>query len=65
MKFNFKIQPFQTEAVDSVVRVFSGQHKQDRISYRHDIGVKEQQLQGTLSYEPDDEAETGYRNAVI
>ncbi|WP_010259693.1 DEAD/DEAH box helicase family protein [Treponema primitia] len=65
MKFNFKIQPFQTEAVDSVVRVFSGQHKQDRISYRRDLGVKEQQLQGALSYETDDEAETGYRNAVI
>ncbi|MCL1941676.1 MAG: DEAD/DEAH box helicase family protein [Synergistaceae bacterium] len=29
MKFNFKIQPFQTEAVDSVAGVFEGQSKQD------------------------------------
>ena len=34
MKFNFKIQPFQTEAVDSVVRVFDGQAKHDPVSYR-------------------------------
>jgi type III restriction enzyme len=33
MKFNFKIQPFQTEAVESVVRVFEGQPKQEPVSY--------------------------------
>jgi hypothetical protein len=38
MKFNFKIQPFQTKAVDNIVRVFNGQAKQDRISYRRDVG---------------------------
>ena len=34
MKFNFKIQPFQPEAVDSVVRVFDGQAKHDPVSFR-------------------------------
>ena len=38
MKFKFTIQPYQTEAVESVVNVFGGQPKQDHFSYRRDIG---------------------------
>jgi len=45
MKFNFKIQPFQTEAVDAVIRVFDGQSKQDRTNYRRDPGKYEKQVQ--------------------
>jgi type III restriction enzyme len=38
MKFQFKIQPFQTEAVQSVVRVFEGQPNNGEKKYRRDIG---------------------------
>ena len=38
MKFKFTIQPYQTEAVESVVNVFGGQLKHDHFSYRRDIG---------------------------
>lgn len=38
MKFNFKIQQYQTDAVDSVVKVFCGQPYYDRIKYIRDIG---------------------------
>jgi type III restriction enzyme len=38
MKFQFKIQPFQTEAAESVVRVFTGQPKVGESKYRRDIG---------------------------
>ena len=38
MKFQFKIQSFQTEAADSVVRVFSGQPHVGVTKYRRDIG---------------------------
>ncbi|MBT9173122.1 MAG: hypothetical protein DDT21_01512 [Syntrophomonadaceae bacterium] len=38
MKFQFKIQPFQTEAADSVVRVFKGQPNVGQSKYRRDIG---------------------------
>ena len=38
MKFQFKVQDFQTEAADSVVRVFAGQPKLGMDSYRRDIG---------------------------
>ena len=38
MKFNFKIQQYQTDAVDAVVRVFNGQPHYDRVSYIRDLG---------------------------
>ncbi|WP_018213162.1 type III restriction-modification system endonuclease [Desulfitobacterium hafniense] len=38
MKFQFKIQPFQTEAAESVVRVFAGQPNVGESKYRRDIG---------------------------
>jgi restriction endonuclease len=40
MKFNFKIQQYQTDAVASVVNCFKGQPYQDNVSYRRDIGSK-------------------------
>ena len=71
MKFNFKIQPFQTEAVDSVVGVFEGQPKQEPVSYRRDVGKYEPtqpltpQISLPFAPEQDDEDETGYRNAAL
>lgn len=41
MKFKFTIQRYQTDAVNSVVRVFSGQPFQDRVSYRRDVGTQD------------------------
>ena len=39
MKFTFKIQQYQTDAVDAVVRVFQGQPYTARTSYMRDIGT--------------------------
>lgn len=39
MKFNFKIQQYQTDVVDAVVKVFSGQGYQDKTKYIRDKGV--------------------------
>jgi len=41
LKFLFKIQPYQTEAVESVVRVFAGQPYIGVSKYRRDIGSEE------------------------
>ena len=50
MKFNFKIQQYQTDAVDAVAQVFNGQRKYDRVSYIRDLGKRAQQdYQLTLS----------------
>ena len=42
MKFNFKIQQYQTDAVASIVKVFNGQPYQELGSYRRDIGNTKQ-----------------------
>lgn len=71
MKFNFKIQKYQTDAVESVVKVFNGQKKYDRVSYIRDIGKKTKgQQMPMLSlddefdvYDPYDD--TGYKNEII
>lgn len=39
IKFKFTIQPYQTEAVDSVVRVFAGQPKSGLALYRRDVPI--------------------------
>lgn len=62
MKFQFKIQPFQTEAAESVVKVFAGQPNYGTSKYRRDVGKR----RGQVAYEERDaEFETGYRNANI
>ena len=38
MKFSFKIQQYQTDAVDAVARVFQGQPYNAGVSYLRDIG---------------------------
>lgn len=63
MKFNFKIQQYQTDAVVAVVKVFQGQGYHDKISYIRDLGRRQEEQQMQLDIEPDDD--TGYRNEEI
>ena len=64
MKFNFKIQQYQTDAVDAVVRVFNGQAFGEKVGYIRDIGVQEEKEQLTMaSY--DDVSDIGYKNEVV
>ena len=53
MKFNFKIQQYQTDAVDAVVKVFQGQGYHDRISYIRDVGKRQANQQVRLNIEMD------------
>ncbi len=55
MKFKFKIQPYQTNAVDSVIDCFSGQQNNASIGYRIDPGTVRQ----ASAYD------TGFKNADI
>lgn len=59
MKFQFKIQGYQTEAVEDTVNVFRGQPKRDPKHYRRDIGKI---AKGSIFAE---EEEAGYRNADV
>lgn len=56
MKFKFKIQQYQTDAVENTVAVFTGQPSHALSTYRRDLGTCKS---GTLRYEED---ETGYGN---
>ena len=54
MKFQFKIQQYQTDAVENTVSVFAGQPSHDPATYRRDAGRERLELD-----------ETGYRNAEV
>lgn len=57
MKFNFKIQKYQTEAVDAIVKCFEGQPFADKIQYLRDRGL---QTDNDFDFEG-----TGYKNADL
>ncbi len=58
MKFKFKIQQYQTDAVENTVAVFTGQPSHRVSEYRRDLGKRSQQKM-------DFEGETGFRNHRI
>ncbi|ROZ50637.1 restriction endonuclease subunit R [Rhodococcus sp. WS3] len=64
MKLQFKVQQYQTDAVDSVVEVFSGQPKHDGISYRIDPGMVNPVSNPAL-FEANSGPDSGLKNAEI
>ncbi|ETT51575.1 type III restriction-modification system endonuclease [Paenibacillus sp. FSL H7-689] len=71
MQFQFKIQPYQTDAVNSVVNIFSGQPYQERVRYVRDLGIskneKPQQINLFAESEivTEDEIGRGFENARL
>ena len=64
MKLQFKIQPYQTDAVDAVVDVFAGQPRRTGISYRIDPGKVKPSAAPAL-FETSTTPDSGLRNAEI
>lgn len=59
MKFKFKIQQYQTEAVENTTSIFTGQPNRDPSKYRRDLGkLKDSTLRDMLN-------DDGYRNADV
>ena len=67
MKFQFKIQDYQTEAVESTVRVFAGQPNQSMGEYIIDKGKLMRRMGGTMQEfaQIEYEGEMGYRNQPV
>lgn len=66
MKFNFKIQQYQTDAVDAVVKVFNGQGFHDKINYIRDLGNTEQNFSSQVSFDENEIMDdTGYKNELV
>ena len=72
MKFNFKIQKYQTDAVDAVIKAFAGQGFHDHTRFIRDLGkmsAKDKQMQLGFTdnnievYDPSDD--TGYKNELV
>ena len=64
MKLQFKVQQYQTDAVDAVVETFAGQPKRDGISYRIDPG-KVSPVTDPALFETEERSDAGLRNAEI
>lgn len=64
MKLQFKVQQYQTDAVDAVVEAFAGQPKHDGVSYRIDPGKAKITNDPTL-FEPTVGPDSGLRNSEI
>ena len=62
MKFKFTIQPYQTEAVESVVGVFAGQPFNARFTYRSDVEIKRDVTNWMI---PEEELYMGFANASV
>ncbi len=69
MKFNFKIQQYQTDAVEAVINVFGGQGFHKNGGYIRDLGTLERQTVVQTSLLNEDEADiyddTGFKNDEI
>ncbi|MFT3944176.1 MAG: DEAD/DEAH box helicase family protein [Ancrocorticia sp.] len=64
MKLQFKVQQYQTDAVDAVVETFAGQPKHDGITYRIDPG-KVRPVTAPALFEMEERPDAGLRNAEI
>lgn len=60
MKFKFKIQQYQTDAVENTTAIFTGQPNRDPAKYRRDLGKHPKGM--SLQFYGDDD---GYRNADV
>lgn len=80
MKFTFKIQKYQTQAVDALVKCFEGQQFADKVQYLRNKGIMSQVVKPadssdtalTLDFclqdrdsEALDASDDGYRNADL
>lgn len=64
MKLQFKVQQYQTQAVEAVVECFAGQPKHDGVSYRIDPG-REQVTNTPALFQASTTPDSGLRNAEI
>lgn len=70
MKFRFKIQDYQTEAVSAVAKVFKGQPYSDMVKYTRDLGIRKRKDSQQTTFEdfgmnPYNENDDGFENANI
>ena len=64
MKFNFKIQSYQTDAVESTINIFKGQGHYEKVDYRRDLG-KQKKDKEKFDFEEDKDVDQGFKNEPL
>ena len=68
MKFKFKTQPYQQDAVNNICKVFNGQPYFDMVRYTRDLGIRRKKVESQIdmldigAFEENDD---GFENAKI
>ena len=67
MKFKFKTQPYQQDAVNNICKVFKGQPYADMVRYTRDLGIRKKtdELKQASLFDAFDENDDGFENAKI
>lgn len=68
MKFKFKTQPYQQDAVNNICRVFKGQPYFDMVRYTRDLGIRRKKNDAQIDMEDIgayDKNDDGFENAKI
>ena len=70
MKFQFKLQQFQTDAVESTVKIFNGQGYSEKVSYIRDMGKQTANAQQQIAIADDGEVldeldDAGFKNEAL
>ena len=67
MKFKFKTQPYQQDAVSNICKVFKGQPHLDMVRYTRDLGIRKKtdELKQTSLFDAYEENDDGFENAKI
>lgn len=67
MKFKFKTQPYQQDAVNNIAKVFKGQPYADMVRYTRDLGIKKKTdgLSQASIFDAYEENDDGFENAKI
>ena len=66
MKFKFKIQQYQSDAVEAIVKVFAGQGLHESVSYIRDLGKRKANVHMTFDMlDEEGSGDSGYKNEEI
>ena len=67
MKFKFRTQPYQQDAVNNICKVFKGQPYADMVRYTRDLGIRKKtdELKQASLFDAFDENDDGFENAKI
>ena len=65
MEFKFKVQQYQTDAVESTVAVFNGQKKHELSVYQRDMGESYRKEHANSLFQEDNDETIGFRNHSI